>query len=244
MDTNARERQYKASLTIYGKPMRCNRRLASSIWFGALAGSFIFPPLAWSGEIVPLNAACSFFGEKLPPDVEASPANENAPRLISKIVNASGLKQNFSVRTAMVPNASAAIVNGQRFILYNSEFMVRLAQVNGRIWPELSVLAHEIGHHLNGDTLFNDGSRPAMELQADYFSGYILQKLGAAQKEATTVMERFAPLQGSATHPDRAARVEAIQQGWIASCETDTDCMAPELPGRGSLDETNKDDDN
>lgn len=182
-------------------------------------------PSAAARELVPLTAACSFFGEALPPEAETAPSTGEVPRLIAKIVDVSGLKQNFTVRVAPVPNASAVIADGQRYILFNPLFMHELAALNGRIWPALSVLAHEVGHHLNGHTLSADGSRPAIELEADYFSGFVLQRLGAPAAEASLVMERLAPPAGGPTHPARDARVQSVIEGWGAACRTDPDCM-------------------
>lgn len=173
---------------------------------------------------VPMTAACNFFGQAGKGAVGTEVASAEVERLIKRIVDASGLKKNFEVRAAPVPNAAAVVVEGQRYILYNPGFATELGRMNGRIWTLLSVLAHEVGHHLNGHTLAANGSRPPIELEADYFSGFILQKLGSPRSDAMLVMSRLAPEAGGSTHPGRNDRVSAIADGWNAACMTDVDC--------------------
>lgn len=76
-------------------------------------------------------------------------------------------------------------------------------------------MAHEIGHHLSGHTLDGLGSRPKKELEADRFSGFILQKMGATLDQATATVNTFSE-EGSRTHPGRSARVAAVTNGWKA----------------------------
>ena len=38
----------------------------------------------------------------------------------------------------------------------------------------MTLLAHEVGHHLNGHTIHRGGSTPELELEADEFAGFIL----------------------------------------------------------------------
>ncbi len=136
-------------------------------------------------------AACSFFGKAEDATVATENASDEVEALIERIVTVSGLRKNFEVRAAPVANAAAVISDGRRYILYNPRFAVELRRMNGRIWSFMSVLAHEVGHHLNGHTLANDGSRPPIELEADYFSGFVLQKMGAPLTDAQLVMTRL-----------------------------------------------------
>lgn len=79
----------------------------------------------------------------------------------------------FEIKAADVSNAQARIVGDKRLILYNQEFMARVKRTTNTDWAAVSILAHEIGHHLEGHTLGKDGSRPADELEADRFSGHV-----------------------------------------------------------------------
>lgn len=136
-----------------------------------------------------------------------------AEGIVADILNVMGLKGNFEVRAAKVSNAAAMIYNGKRYLLYNPVFISTLNNATGNDWASVSVLAHEIGHHLNGHTL-NGGSEPGRELEADEFSGYIMQRLGASLEEAETAMKLAADVKGTATHPGRTDRINSIEQGW------------------------------
>ena len=171
-----------------------------------------------------LNGSCSYLGEALPAKTEVTASTGSVDGLIQRIVDASGLSRNFEVRAALVPNATAVTLGSKRYILYNPSFMSEIANVTQDKWAAAGILAHEIGHHLNGHTLQIGGSRPPLELEADYFSGFILEKLGAQMGEATAVIERFGPETATATHPGRVERVASISSGWLAACKKDPDC--------------------
>ena len=115
---------------------------------------------------------------------------------------------------ADVPNAAAVISQNKRYILYNPDFINGLNDKAGNEWAAISILAHEVGHHLNGHTLDNIGSRPDLELEADEFSGFVLRKLGATLKESQEAMRLAADYKGSDTHPGQQKRLTAIATGW------------------------------
>jgi hypothetical protein len=141
------------------------------------------------------------------------PASE-ASSIVADILNVMGLKGNFDIRPSdNIGNAAAVIYNGKRFVLYNSSFIGALNETTGNDWASVSVLAHEIGHHLNGHTLAG-GSSHSNELEADEFSGYIMQRLGATLEEAEKAMNLAANVAPSSTHPGRTDRLAAIEQGW------------------------------
>jgi hypothetical protein len=167
---------------------------------------------------------CSYFGERLPDSLTTFASDREAEDVISRIVKAVGLVPNFDIKAAGVPNAAAAIDGGRRLILYSQFFVRELRQRTGTDWAAISVMAHEIGHHLNGHTLLPGGSRPKLELEADYFSGSVLQKMGATLDDARKAMELLGSAQGSLTHPAKHDRLAAITNGWISSCNSDARC--------------------
>jgi len=135
-----------------------------------------------------------------------------------------GLPQNFDVVEGQVPNAAAVIMLGpdqlpRRVIAYNPNFMseVRSATANND-WAPISIMAHEIGHHLSGHTIMPGGSQPPTELEADKFSGFVLYKMGAMLTDAQKAMNTLVPEADGATHPGRSKRVRAIQEGWTQAC--------------------------
>lgn len=131
-----------------------------------------------------------------------------------QIIDIVGLKPNFEVVAANVPNAAAVVYGGKRYVLYNPRFIDQLTRATGTQWAAVSVLAHEIGHHLNGHTLANTGSPHQLELEADEFSGFVLRKMGASLKDAQAAMKTAAQDRASKTHPGQQDRLIAIQRGW------------------------------
>lgn len=157
---------------------------------------------------------CSYYGETISPEVTLSGASKGAEDVIGKILSVVGLKPNFEVRAANVPNAAAVILKNKRYILYNPKFISQINYASGTNWAGISIIAHEIGHHLNGHTLRLGGSRPDLELEADEFSGFVLNKLGADKNEAQVAMAVAASQKSSHTHPARKDRLAAIADGW------------------------------
>ena len=134
---------------------------------------------------------------------------------VRAILDSINWKQNFTLQEQSgINNAYATIVNNKRFIIYDNRFLTALDQYSNTNWASISVLAHEIGHHYYTHLLSGPGSTPAKELEADYFSGYALAKIGASLGDATAAIQKIAPTQGNSSHPGRAARVDAIQKGW------------------------------
>lgn len=127
-------------------------------------------------------------------------------------------QQNFQVREQNgINNAYATISRGQRYIVYDNQFLERLDSYAGTKWASISVLAHEMGHHYYNHTLNATGSTPPTELEADFFSGYVMAKLGASLKEAEAAMSKIASPQASSSHPAKADRLNAIDKGWNAA---------------------------
>jgi hypothetical protein len=78
----------------------------------------------------------------------------------------------------------------------------------------MSILAHEIGHHLSGHTLNNNDDKLNNELQADKFSGFILYKLGATLLQAQKAINQLGTEQDTGTHPSKYKRMDIIKMGW------------------------------
>ena len=134
--------------------------------------------------------------------------------IAQQIIDIVGLKPNFEVREANVPNAAAVVYSGKRYVLYNPTFIKNLERTTGTKWAGVSVLAHEIGHHLNGHTITSSGSQPNLELESDEFSGFVLRKMGASLAEAQAAMKTLATVNASKTHPGQYDRLSAIADGW------------------------------
>jgi predicted HD phosphohydrolase len=135
-------------------------------------------------------------------------------QLVERIIDAVGLKSNFEIQPANIENAAAIVYGGRRYVLYNPTFINNLVKTTGTEWAAISVLAHEIGHHLNGHTVTPGGSQPAQELEADEFSGYVLRKMGATLAQSQAAMKTLATANATYTHPAQYDRLASIEKGW------------------------------
>jgi len=187
------------------------------------------PPATELGS-VQIGSGCSFVTDVTNVSVKTFASEDEARQHINDIVGAVDLEPNFDIRAANVPNALATISGAKRAILYNPSFIRDIRLKTGTNWAGISVLAHEVGHHLQGHTLERGGSRPHIELQADQFSGGVLQKMGASMDEAMAAMSLIASPTGSSTHPARDQRLAAIKTGWKASCRRDAACSGSSTP--------------
>lgn len=161
------------------------------------------------------NKMCSYYGETVTGDIKISKAEPVTEAVVKNVMASVGLNSNFELRASTnIPTAAAVLIKSKRYILYNPKFMSEINIATKSDWAAVSILAHEIGHHLNGHTLDNLGSRPKTELEADEFSGFVLRKLGASLTDAQAVMEVIASLKGSHSHPPKHDRLSAIAAGW------------------------------
>ncbi len=146
----------------------------------------------------------------------------SAPQLLSEIMNATGLRTNFELRQARVLNIEASVSRHKRYILYNPAYIEWITNLTKDKWAAVALLAHEVGHHLNGHTIRKTGSTPAIELEADEFAGFILYRLGATLQQSQEVMNYIAKTETSSTHPGRNDRMSAIQTGWNRAAGEET----------------------
>jgi hypothetical protein len=135
---------------------------------------------------------------------------------VAHIVKYTGLTQNFQiVENPGIPTAIAYIKKKQRYIAYNPKFMLRVKDRTKSDWGATSVLAHEIGHHLSGNTLIKGKNNLQEELDADRFSGFIMCKMGATLEEAKSVINLVELNSNPETHPPKTERLIAITIGWL-----------------------------
>ena len=165
-------------------------------------------------ELLHLDNGCIYSGESFKTDIYSFDSDAEAEGALKRVMKFTGLPANFVIKAADVPNAQASISGTTRLILYNQLFMMKVKQATNTDWAAISILAHEIGHHLAGHTLDGLGSRPSKELEADRFSGFILAKMGATLEQSLVAIESIASDEGSVTHPPRSARIAAITNGW------------------------------
>jgi hypothetical protein len=138
--------------------------------------------------------------------------------IVKDILRIVGLQQKIKLYALPNSNNCSAVcleneVGSDRYIVFDWLFLQRFEKTTNR-WFVAGVVAHELGHHLNGHTLSGYGSRPDNELEADAFAGFIMQKMGAGKEEAKSIFSFLNEEQGPPTHPKKAQRYQAVERGW------------------------------
>ena len=146
-------------------------------------------------------------------------SNAEADDALGKILSVVGASKRFVLAPCEnINNALAIIEDGMRYILYDPEFVNSISDTSN-YWANMSILAHEVGHHINGHTLGSSISsyeNKIEELEADEFSGFVMQKIGATLEQSIDAIASIAA-EGDDTyssHPNRARRIKAITKGF------------------------------
>lgn len=154
-------------------------------------------------------------------------SNIDAEKALDRILGVTGLSPTFIMQECNgINNCYATSLSGVRYILFDPEFMKEISDETNK-WSNLSILAHEIGHHVNGHSLdlalaSNDEINARTieehkrdELEADYYSGFIMYKLGATLEASQQVMKLMPDVdEKTSTYPTKAERLDAIEEGY------------------------------
>jgi hypothetical protein len=101
---------------------------------------------------------------------------------------------------------------GKRILIADHLFLSKVNKAAGTDWAAISIIAHEIGHHIAGFS--RRPTQSESELDADYWSGYALQKLGAGREASIKCIMRYGTEWNTDTHPNKYSRASTIKQGW------------------------------
>lgn len=152
--------------------------------------------------------------------------NKKANTALEEITEVIGASKNFNlIPCSNIKNALAVTYNGERFILYDSEWIRNINnQVND--WSRKFILAHEVGHHINGhtkeiliSTILEKQTKKRQreeELEADEFAGFVIAKLGAKFTQIIELIDLISEdnFNSHSTHPDKLKRLEAVKKGF------------------------------
>ena len=183
----------------------------------------LFIPLVSFGQTkdgIELCLAAQKYSKSFITDTEA----ENA---LDRILSVIGASKNFTLQSCdEINNALAITYRGNRYILYDKKFMQLITQYSNN-WSNMFILAHEVGHHINGHTrdvalnssLLNETSLSKQrqeELEADKFAGFVLAKLGAPLNQTLSAINLISPDGDDrySTHPNKNKRIEAVRIGY------------------------------
>ena len=150
--------------------------------------------------------------------------SRHAKAVFDDVTKALGVKSDTIklYRNDYIPNAAAAVIPGdndfEKVIIYNPYFMTQLEITTGSKWAAISVMAHELGHHIAHHITPENWDRAMQhpwdkELEADYHSGVALAKLGAKPEELAKAQRQMFTMWGNPSHPDTISRIEQINKG-------------------------------
>ncbi len=177
-------------------------------------------------RICPMNGAEAASGKPRPApgrrfprytEIERPPRAE-AVRVVDWIVRIAGVARNFEVIEGEFKGgwiALAGMHERRRYLIYDRKMF---DWADGRVrWRHVAIMAHEIAHHLNGDTTGTHGAvhDHEEELAADYFAGFVVARLGGTLDQALSMTDILSE-RASKTHPARADRRVAVTEGWDA----------------------------
>lgn len=135
--------------------------------------------------------------------------------IVNKMLDTIRWKENFKLQEQNgINNAYATIIRNTRWIVYDNDFLEALDGYAATRWASISVIAHEVGHHYYNHVVSGKGSTIPTEMEADAFSGYIMNKLGATLDQAMAAMQAIASDKASNTHPAKKDRLASITRGW------------------------------
>lgn len=175
--------------------------------------------------LILLDLTC--FGQ----DVCSAASNKNSdPEIVSfvdRLLRADMLNNTYEIIPCYeIPNFEAELFHNTRRIYYNPRIigkdLKRLSFSKKNItvttqdnWSLLTILAHEIGHHINDHfSPINSKLSPhSKELQADVFAGSLIYKIGGSLEQAILAYNGESE-KATKTHPGRKDRITAIEKGW------------------------------
>jgi hypothetical protein len=176
----------------------------------------------WSPDSVQIHLLCTYGESGRENDSvrmnDPMPTWPEAQWVVAEMARKSGIRNVPKVLVGPVPYAAgavAAIVGEERVIICNRDFIWDLFnRTSENKWALIAVLAHELGHHLNGDGIDQEGSTLTKEQNADFASGRLMKLLGATLEDAQIAIRTMGTPQATATHPGQRERLHEIQKGY------------------------------
>ncbi len=171
-------------------------------------------------------------------------SDKDATKVVSEILNSVGIQSNrfHVVECTQVDNCRAISRGGEDYIIYNNNYINSLKGLNfsstslpknQKDWLAIFILAHEVGHHINGDETNNyrkyQVNSMKKELEADYFGGRALAMLGAPREQVLSLCKNIPDDPYSIDHPRQEDREISVLKGY------------DEAPYRGVIDNKVKD---
>lgn len=146
--------------------------------------------------------------------------DDEISEIVERIVDKYGGASNFILQKMKgYGNCSAFTEKGLRYILYDRDFLqyqMNISETN--YWAVIFIIAHEIGHHINGHARSSIGGADNrnMELEADRFAGFIFKKLGGNRDDLSKILDQtsFDLFSYNSTHPAKIDRITVAYEGF------------------------------
>jgi len=135
-----------------------------------------------------------------------------AYKTVVSIIRETGLSPNFVILPGDVDNVRAYIEDNERILEYNPAFMDKLQ--GDSLWPGISVLARQIGHHLSNHELENGVPNIEEEIEADKYAGFVLYKMGATLDEALKALKIIIGEDSLSGSISKNSRLASLTKGW------------------------------
>lgn len=147
-------------------------------------------------------------------------SSEDAKQVVDLLLSQFELKSQYDVFVTDddndTPNAQAFFnpETNRHQIVFNRKFLAQIRTASGTPWALYGMAAHEIAHlmalHYERRLDYH-----TQELEADFFAGFALGKMGVpSYEEAVSFIRSLPTPRGGITHPARARRLAAMGAGW------------------------------
>jgi hypothetical protein len=143
-------------------------------------------------------------------------------KILKYITDEIGIAQNFVLKYCANTSNAVAVINpfqkNKRYILFDGEYFSKL--YNNDKYSAVFIIAHEVGHHLNGHTISSNNENildlQKQELESDYFAGFIMFRLGATENDIIKTINKFSePDNDFSSHPKNHKRINYALKGFL-----------------------------
>ncbi|MBK7938576.1 MAG: hypothetical protein IPJ82_16500 [Lewinellaceae bacterium] len=179
-------------------------RLLFSVLFSGL-----FCSLASGQDYIEINTThrCIYHGTAMPEELYSFEASDSIEQLKDDILKKTAQILNFEFICSNVPSVAAVVDKNKRYVLYSRKFF----SAHQDLALRYAILAHEIGHHVNGHLLKGGSPTEAEEMEADEFAGYTLCLTGVP----AVLAEQVAAQLSLASGIDSSDRKLDIMRGFL-----------------------------
>ena len=171
--------------------------------------------------------------------------SEEAATVLRSILDVAGIRHDIELRAADIERyakAFATITNGKRYIVYNRED--HDWRPGKATLSDVRTMCHEVGHHVASHTAVDEYPAHTRELEADYFAGYALSRLGTRREKVAALFWDWPATQWHPGGLERkketlagfdSAEVFKIREGGLPEPRCEPGWQTPEIDVDGKI---------